>query len=148
MRDGRECHFLNRARRTMKSDLLSFWGIQRGTACWKERIWSESLLKRANHSFMKCKSLLSLFTKRATRATGATGVMGVKDRITKDRIPNTVKKIWKIILYFIFLNSVTLFNKDLFFDFLLYVYLWQRTSPSKLLQILNTFLSYKQYLIF
>ena len=36
--------------------------IKRRKAWWKERIWSESLLKRAIHSFKKSESLPSLFT--------------------------------------------------------------------------------------
>ena len=39
-------------------------GIERGKAWQKEQIFSESLLKRVNHSFIKSESLPSLFTLR------------------------------------------------------------------------------------
>ena len=36
--------------------------LKRGKTWWKERIWSESLLKGAKYSFIKSESLPSLFT--------------------------------------------------------------------------------------
>ena len=54
-----ECHLLQRATRAFCSFVL---GIQRGKSLWKEQIWSELLLKRANrsrHSLLK-DNILSL----------------------------------------------------------------------------------------
>ena len=54
MSDGSECHLLRW--RVLHSFVL---GIKKGKAWWKEWIGSESLLKRVNHSFIKCESIQS-----------------------------------------------------------------------------------------
>ena len=76
--DGSKCRLLQRARRTMEGDSLFCFGQKRVKAWRKEWIWNESLLKRANHSFIKSNLLLSHFNYRrhSLLSLSTKGVMG------------------------------------------------------------------------